>query len=348
MKHFELYDQIDQEHSRYAEDSGKSTEVEEELSPQEKYIKDKILSQIYLVRNFEIVKSPIMSYSILYALGKHIEKYPTLIPTSLQGKELKEKIRLLRVHLLKYHETFLKESKERKDQFSINEGQRNIRFVRSPVKGIGIDDPSDILLLARFLKVRIYVYQQDAKKWNTVIPTNARVVSTPEGGRLYYYKERVKGNIFLFQNKSHHFDLIYPKVASLAEQEKKKLVLKKIPSLKKKVVVKRPEKKKMKTILPEKHIPLPVIVEQVLSIEKPKRCPKGTRRNKSTGLCEPVEKVDTGKVEKAKRCPKGTRRNKSTGLCEPVEKEDTGKVEKPKRCPKGTRRNKSTGLCEPG
>ena len=40
------------------------------------------------------------------------------------------------------------------------------------------------------------------------------------------------------------------------------------------------------------------------------RCPKGTRRNKKTGNCEPNDKVTTT------RCPKGTRRNKKTGLCE--------------------------------
>jgi hypothetical protein len=38
------------------------------------------------------------------------------------------------------------------------------------------------------------------------------------------------------------------------------------------------------------------------------RCPKGTRRNKKSGNCEP-KKAST-------RCPKGTRRNKKTGDCE--------------------------------
>lgn len=38
------------------------------------------------------------------------------------------------------------------------------------------------------------------------------------------------------------------------------------------------------------------------------RCPKGTRRNKKSGNCEP-KKTST-------RCPKGTRRNKKTGDCE--------------------------------
>ena len=43
-------------------------------------------------------------------------------------------------------------------------------------------------------------------------------------------------------------------------------------------------------------------------------------------------------TQQRKRCPKGTRKNKKTGDCEPI-KEST-------RCPKGTRKNKKTGKCE--
>jgi hypothetical protein len=52
-------------------------------------------------------------------------------------------------------------------------------------------------------------------------------------------------------------------------------------------------------------------------VKKPK-CPKGTRRNKKTGNCEPrgVPVVPVTPVKKPK-CPKGTRRNKKTGNCEP-------------------------------
>ena len=66
-------------------------------------------------------------------------------------------------------------------------------------------------------------------------------------------------------------------------------------------------------------------------ITKKSKCPKGTRRNKKTGLCEPYAKKS--------KCPEGTKRNSYTGRCEPIGK-------KPK-CPKGTRRNKRTGECEP-
>jgi hypothetical protein len=60
-------------------------------------------------------------------------------------------------------------------------------------------------------------------------------------------------------------------------------------------------------------------------------CPKGTRRNKKTGNCEPYEKKS--------KCPEGTKRSRITGNCEPIGK-------KPK-CPKGTHRSKKTGNCEP-
>jgi len=126
---------------------------------------------------------------------------------------------------------------------------------------------------------------------------------------------------------------------------------------------------------------------------KSKKCPKGTRRNKKTGLCEPSKKsvqaeqninktptpspspvpspipspipsltpspIHSPIISSSKKCPKGTRRNKKTGLCEPTKKPAVQpeqiiiKTPSPpipsssKKCPKGTRRNKKTGLCEP-
>jgi len=56
-----------------------------------------------------------------------------------------------------------------------------------------------------------------------------------------------------------------------------------------------------------------------------KRCPNGTRKNKITGLCEPIIttsiKKETEIVKqktKSKRCPNGTRKNKISGLCEKI------------------------------
>ena len=57
-----------------------------------------------------------------------------------------------------------------------------------------------------------------------------------------------------------------------------------------------------------------------------KRCPKGTRKNKKTGLCDlknnnqkqiTPKKISKDQNKTQKRCPNGTRKNKTTGLCEP-------------------------------
>lgn len=59
--------------------------------------------------------------------------------------------------------------------------------------------------------------------------------------------------------------------------------------------------------------------------QKRKRCPRGTRRNKKTGLCAPKNVAKAKAKAKAKsvtqktarkRCPRGTRRNRKTGRCE--------------------------------
>jgi hypothetical protein len=56
-----------------------------------------------------------------------------------------------------------------------------------------------------------------------------------------------------------------------------------------------------------------------------KRCPNGTRKNKITGLCEPIitnsvikENKPLKQKTKSKRCPNGTRKNKISGLCEKI------------------------------
>jgi hypothetical protein len=101
------------------------------------------------------------------------------------------------------------------------------------------------------------------------------------------------------------------------------------------------------------------------------RCPKGTRRNKKTGLCEPNKsksktpvKPKTPVVVKPKTPvvkPKTPLVIKPLVVAKPlvVVKPKTPVVIKPlvvvkpktptpkKRCPKGTKRNKKTGLCEP-
>jgi len=69
-------------------------------------------------------------------------------------------------------------------------------------------------------------------------------------------------------------------------------------------------------------------------VEKKKYCPRGTRKNRKTGKCEPIASsspakdppkepspvavADEPNTNKRKYCPRGTRKNKKTGKCEPV------------------------------
>jgi hypothetical protein len=119
-----------------------------------------------------------------------------------------------------------------------------------------------------------------------------------------------------------------------------------------------------------------IVNPKIPSPIKKEKCPKGTHRNKKTGLCEKTSSSVEASLPKAKesltplpnnskKCPKGTRRNKKTGLCEPYAKASLSKTESKaslpkteskakesllnnaKKCPKGTRRNRRTGICEP-
>jgi len=53
-------------------------------------------------------------------------------------------------------------------------------------------------------------------------------------------------------------------------------------------------------------------------------CPPGMKLKKDSCVCvektPPPKKISTVKKNKTPKCPKGTRRNKKTGLCEPVKK----------------------------
>jgi hypothetical protein len=96
---------------------------------------------------------------------------------------------------------------------------------------------------------------------------------------------------------------------------------------------KTPSPVKEKTPSPVKEkTPSPVKEKTPSPIKIKGKCPKGTRRNKKTGNCDPTGIVgkEKGKEkgkgkekeeeEKVKRCPKGTRRNKKTGNCDPINK----------------------------
>ena len=100
-----------------------------------------------------------------------------------------------------------------------------------------------------------------------------------------------------------------------------------------------------KLISPHNLRPRPIETVQALDTTPPilnkKRCPNGSRRNKTTGECDKNTKPNTENptiTDKPKRCPNGSRRNKTTGNCDKITL---------KRCPNGTRRNQKTGKCEP-
>ena len=87
-------------------------------------------------------------------------------------------------------------------------------------------------------------------------------------------------------------------------------------------------KTKNEIIVPTLIEPTKVISERKKNITNKqatnlKRCPNGTRKNKITGLCEPIitnsvikENKPLKQKTKSKRCPNGTRKNKISGLCE--------------------------------
>jgi hypothetical protein len=104
--------------------------------------------------------------------------------------------------------------------------------------------------------------------------------------------------------------------------------------------------------------------------QKNARCPKGTRRNKKTGVCEdsnprnnyqpPPPPPRQGQYpQQGKRCPKGTHKSRTTGMCLPNKPKHNYYAPPPppprspptpktgKRCPNGTRKNKRTGFCDP-
>jgi len=73
-------------------------------------------------------------------------------------------------------------------------------------------------------------------------------------------------------------------------------------------------------------------------IIKPKRCGKGTRRNKKTGNCESVSKKSS--IKKTLKTQNSSNKNSKNSKNKTI----TGKQ---RRCRKGTRRNKKTGNCDP-
>jgi hypothetical protein len=93
---------------------------------------------------------------------------------------------------------------------------------------------------------------------------------------------------------------------------------------------------------------------------KPKKtkCPKGTRKNRKTGVCEPKGLSPTPSLSSSlaaeplvaqQLAAKLMERNLSTAKLTDAKLMEAPLQDtiKPKKCPKGTRKNRRTGICEP-
>ena len=383
----QLYNKVEEEHNLFQND-------EIYMSPQQKYISENIIHKAFKLGNFEIEKTPDFKYSIIYAILSHCEKYKIPLPKQIEDqKTMKTKINAVIQLLVEYWEKILKMDKEAQhvDLQQVKETQQRIHKIKNPEKGIGIDT-FDIFILARILKIRIYVYYEDKRKWEENVPRTSRFIT---GGGIYYYKEQVNGNLFLYCRSNGTFDRIYPKIATQKTITLVKPTVRKGQSkLKKITIVKKKIPKKPTTIAELKKINLKTMKESKKMKEKAKKEQekklKEAKKEQEKAKNEQEKKLKEAKkeqekakkahekklkeakkeqekakkaqekklkeakkeqekakkAEKPKRCPKGTRRNKTSGECEPVQMIKDVK-QKLKRCPKGTRRNKKTGQCEP-
>ena len=109
-------------------------------------------------------------------------------------------------------------------------------------------------------------------------------------------------------------------------------------------------------------------IEPLKNLEKTPVAKKSVKKEKLDKVEVPVlqlvpknieANLEPAKPAKKPNCPKGSRRDKKSGLCldkdgnivenpkDIKNKSEAPKTVKKKRCPNGQRRNKQTGLCEP-
>jgi hypothetical protein len=84
--------------------------------------------------------------------------------------------------------------------------------------------------------------------------------------------------------------------------------------------------------------------------KKLQRCPNGTRRNKKTGLCDPIipKKPENKNNDNREPLQAQIQPLQLQGQPQPDQPKNTSKkIKATKKCPNGTRRNKKTGNCEP-
>ncbi len=136
------------------------------------------------------------------------------------------------------------------------------------------------------------------------------------------HRPEIEGTMMLFQRKAE----VPMKPASPVEEILKEITPKKsvspVEEFLKEITPKKSvspvEETLVKPISPVEEKELAKLEEEILKAITPSssssedtkksKCPKGMRRSKKTGKCEP----------KKSKCPKGTRRNKKTGNCDPV------------------------------
>lgn len=78
---------------------------------------------------------------------------------------------------------------------------------------------------------------------------------------------------------------------------------------------------------------------------KQAKCPKGTRRNKKTGICDPKDSSNETPIIEALNLP--TPINEPESIIEEPSNEVPKKGKRRQYCPQGFRRNRKTGICEP-
>jgi lipopolysaccharide biosynthesis glycosyltransferase len=88
------------------------------------------------------------------------------------------------------------------------------------------------------------------------------------------------------------------------------------------------------------------------TVKKPKKikCPKGTRKNRRKGVCEPIKpSLYTPSLSSSLAAEPLVAQQLAAKLLERnlTEEAPLKDTKKPKKCPKGTRKNRRTGICEP-
>ena len=142
---------------------------------------------------------------------------------------------------------------------------------------------------------------------------------------------------------------IIPKVATRVETNVKEPIIPKVATRVETKVIEPSTRVESKVESKKEPSPIPISVQSKTvkepSPEKKLRCPKGTRRNRRTGICEPhVLAQSSKKIEPVVEQEAVIEQEPVVEQEAVIEKEPVDK--KRPKCPKGSRRNNRTGLCK--